>query len=145
MGMWQKLLEAAYDGAPLEDMQRIAGIPERLILAEPTARLVMSAGTMVGGIKPFKPYDAVVRLKDTGWSAKELAKLPSRRLEELFPYTKDVMKQVSEGIESTDGIRGLNKGHALWKAKQNWPGLEAEVVGREHPNWTELLENYWKK
>ena len=50
-----------------------------------------------------------------------------------FPYTLDlvVVFPASGALPAdsfADSIKGLNRGHALWRARQNWPGARIVPV-----------------
>lgn len=70
------------------------------------AQAMGSMGLTTKQKAPFSAWEAVLRVKDkAGYSG-------------VAP------------VDFIDEIRGLNKGHALYRAKQNWPDLDVEVIGR---------------
>ena len=48
---------------------------------------------------------------------------------ERYPVGIWVKVTDSESNSWEDGIKGLNKGHALFRASQNWDGFSFEVQG----------------
>lgn len=48
--------------------------------------------------------------------------------EERFPVTIKVRVTFSDGSTHEDEIKGLNVGHALYRARDNWEGAAIEVV-----------------
>lgn len=49
--------------------------------------------------------------------------------EQNYKHSQVVRVVFEDGTEFDDEIKGLNKGHALYLAKLNWPG--AEVIACE--------------
>ena len=42
---------------------------------------------------------------------------------EKYPISLTLVLCFSDGEQWEDGIKGLNVGHALWRARQNWDGV----------------------
>lgn len=48
--------------------------------------------------------------------------------EEKYPISIDVMIVWSDDDSHADSIKGLNEGHAVWRAWQNWPSAKSITV-----------------
>lgn len=41
--------------------------------------------------------------------------------EQHYPHVQNVLVTFDDGEQTIDAIKGLNQGHALYKARWNWP------------------------
>jgi hypothetical protein len=52
--------------------------------------------------------------------------------EQRYPAAYMVRLTWADMTTDYDGIKGLNEGHALWRAHDNWPdAIAVEIVGLE--------------
>lgn len=57
---------------------------------------------------------------------------------QAYPQTQSIAVEFPDGRTMYDQIKGLNPGHALWRAKQNWP--DASSVTKASDNEFELYD-----
>lgn len=50
--------------------------------------------------------------------------------EQAYPYTQRVRVTFDDGTSIRDQVKGLNQGHAMARARDNWPGAKIEPIGR---------------
>lgn len=49
--------------------------------------------------------------------------------QQKYPTSLPVKAYTEPGVPFYDEIKGLNKGHALYNAKNNWPGVDVQPTG----------------
>lgn len=54
---------------------------------------------------------------------------PKGYAEEKYATSLPVKAYTEPGVPFYDEIKGMNKGHALWRAKDNWAGSEVQPTG----------------
>ena len=53
--------------------------------------------------------------------------------EQKFPHSYAVEVKWPDGMTHTDEVKGLNEGHALWRAKNNWEGADVKISHETTP------------
>jgi hypothetical protein len=57
------------------------------------------------------------------------ALFPIGNAEEKYATSLPVKAYTEPGVPFYDEVKGLNPGHAYWRAKRNWPGVEVQKTG----------------
>lgn len=54
--------------------------------------------------------------------------------EQRYPVSIAVRVEWADGLTHKDEVKGLNTGHALWRAWQNWP--DATIISLRDGQWS---------
>jgi hypothetical protein len=84
--------------------------------------------------RPEAPERAAPTARETAAEERRAARLGltqrSKPFEEQrYPFTQPVRVTQPDGSVHEDEVKGLNRGHALARARANWPGAEIEPIG----------------
>ncbi|MCC7144235.1 MAG: ParB N-terminal domain-containing protein [Candidatus Eisenbacteria bacterium] len=63
--------------------------------------------------------------------AQAAQRLPKDYFEQRYPHSQPVKVTWEDGDSIYDAVKGLNPGHAIWRAERNWPGAKIEAVTLE--------------
>ena len=105
---------------PLGQISDALGITDFTGLSEPQDPEALTLGIMPGS--PGARFKAAMR------DETRMYRNPKGFFQENYPHTQRVRVQWPNQ-EMADDIKGLNQGHAVYRARENWPGAEVSPVG----------------